>query len=70
MTDRVCQTAAMMVLEPIFEADLPSEQYAYRQNRNAHDAVREVHGLLDSGHRDVVDADLAATYDTIPHVEL
>ena len=62
--------AAMLVLEPIFEADMPSEQYAYRQNRNAHSAVREVHGLLVGGHRDVVDADLSGYFDTIPHVEL
>src|ERR1035441_10155671 len=70
LADRVCQMAAMLVLEPIFEADMPSEQYAYRQNRNAHSAVREVHGLLVGGHRDVVDADLSGYYDTIPHVEL
>lgn len=62
--------AAMLVLEAIFEADMPSEQYAYRQNRNAHNAVREVHRLLVSGHNDVVDADLSGYYDTIPHVEL
>ncbi len=70
LTDRVCQMAAMLVLEPIFEADMPSEQYAYRQNRNAHSAVRKVHGLLVGGHRDVVDADLSGYYDTIPHLEL
>ena len=70
LTDRVCQTAAMLVLEPIFESDMPSEQCAYRQNRNAQSAVREVHGLLVSGHKDVVDADLSGYYDTIPHVEL
>ena len=60
----------MLVLEPIFEADLPPEQYAYRQNRSAQDAVRRVHWLLDRGHTDVVDADLTGYYDTIPHVEL
>jgi len=70
LADRVCQMAAMLVLGPIFEADMPSEQYAYRQHRNAHDAVREVHRLLVSGHKDVVDADLSGYYDTIPHVEL
>jgi group II intron reverse transcriptase/maturase len=70
LMDRVCQTGAMLVLEPIFEADMPSEQYAYRQNRNAQSAVREVHGLLVSGHKNVVDADLSGYYDTIPHVEL
>ena len=43
--DRVCMTAAMLVLEPIFDADLPSEQYAYRSGRNAHQAVAEVGDL-------------------------
>ena len=70
LAERVCQTAAMLVLEPIFEVDLPPEQHAYRQNRNAQSAVREVHGLLVSGYRDVVDADLSGYFDTIPHVEL
>src|SRR5215218_5172496 len=52
-------TAAMLVLEPIFEADLPPEQYAYRPGRNAQQAVVEVGALLDQGHPEVVDADLA-----------
>jgi len=68
--DRVCMTAAMLVLGPIFEADLPAEQYAYRDGRSALNAVVEVHRLLESGHRDVVDADLSAYYDSIPHAEL
>jgi group II intron reverse transcriptase/maturase len=70
LADRVCQMATMLVLEPIFEADMPSEQYAYRQNRNAQDAVRRVHWLVTGGHRNVVDADLAGYFDTIPHAEL
>ena len=57
--DRVCMTAAMLVLEPIFEADLPSELHAYRPERNAQQAVVEVEELLFRGHPDVVDADLA-----------
>src|SRR6266478_826182 len=57
--DRVCMTAAMLVLEPIFEADLPPEQYAYRPGRNAQQAVVEVGALLDHGHPEVIDADLA-----------
>ena len=52
-------TAAMLVLEPIFEADLPSELYAYRPGRNAQQAVVEVEELLFRGHPKVVDADLA-----------
>jgi len=55
----VCMTAAMLVLEPIFEADLPPEQYAYRPGRNAQQAVIEVEETLFRGHPDVVDADLA-----------
>ncbi|MCP5120683.1 MAG: group II intron reverse transcriptase/maturase [bacterium] len=68
--DRVVQTAAMLVLEPIFEADFSPEQYAYRRGRSALDAVRHVHSLLNSGHTEVVDADLAGYFDTIPHAEL
>ena len=49
-------TAAMLVLEPIFEADLPPEQHAYRPGRSAHDAVRRVHALVNTGHREVIDA--------------
>ena len=50
LRDRVCMTAAMLVLEPIFEADLPPEQYAYRPGRNAQQAVVEVEELLFRGH--------------------
>ena len=63
-------TAAMLVLEPIFEADLPQEQYAYRRGRNAQQAVVEVEGLLFRGHPEVVDADLADYFGSIPHAEL
>jgi hypothetical protein len=59
LRDRVCMTAAMLVLEPIFEADLPPEQYAYRPGRNAQQAVVEVEAQLFRGHPEVVDADLA-----------
>ena len=68
--DRVVQTAAVVVLQPIFEADLPSEQYGYRPGRSGLDAVREVHTLVNSGHREVVDADLSGYFDSIPHAEL
>ena len=63
-------TAAMLVLEPIFEADLPSELYAYRPGRNAQQAVVEVEELLFRGHPEVVDADLADYFGSIPHAEL
>ena len=68
--DRVVQMAAVIVLEAVFEADLTEEQYAYRPQRSAHEAVREVHGLLNRGYTEVVDADLSSYFDTIPHHEL
>ena len=58
------------LLEPIFEADLPPEQYAYRPGRNAQQAVIEVEELLFRGHREVVDADLADYFGSIPHSDL
>jgi len=68
--DRVAQTAAVLVLEPIFEADLQPEQYAYRANRSALDAVKQVHRLINVGHQEIVDADLSSYFDTVPHAEL
>ncbi len=70
LRDRVCMTAAMPVLDPIFEADLPPEQYAYRPGRNAQQAVIEVEETLFRGHPEVVDADLADYFGSIPHAEL
>jgi len=68
--DRVVQMAMVVVLESIFEADLPPEQYAYRPGRSAHDALRRVHALVNSGYTEVVDADLSGYFDSIPHPEL
>ncbi len=70
LRDRTCMTAAMLVLEPIFEADLPQEQYAYRPGRNAQQAAEEVKNRLFCGHTDVVDADLSDYFGSIPHAEL
>ena len=70
LRDRVCMTAAMLVLEPIFEADLPPELYAYRTGRNAQQAVVEVGAQVFRGHPEVVDADLADYFGSIPHAEL
>ena len=68
--DRVVQTAAKLVLEPIFEADFEDNAYGYRPARGAVDAVKEVHRHLCRGYTDVVDADLSKYFDTIPHAEL
>src|ERR1700726_450514 len=68
--DRVVQTAAKLLLEPIFEADFDPNAYGYRPKRSAQDAIRKVHELLREGYTDVVDADLSKYFDTIPHREL
>ena len=68
--DRVAQTAALLVLEPIFEADLLPEQYAYRADRSALDAVQHVHKLINTGHGQIVDADLSSYFESVPHAEL
>ena len=68
--DRVAQTSAMLVLAPIFEADLQPEQYGYRPERSAQDAVKRIHRLLNKGHNEVVDGDLSNYFGEIPHAEL
>src|SRR5918997_2130914 len=68
--DRVVQTAAKMVLEPIFEADFEDSAYGYRPRRGAVDAVKETHRLICRGYTDVVDADVSHYFDTIPHADL
>lgn len=68
--DRVAQTAAKLVLEPIFEADFEDCAYGYRPKRSPQDAVKEVHRRLCEGYTDVVDADLSKFFDTIPHSAL
>jgi RNA-directed DNA polymerase len=68
--DRVVQTAAKLLIEPIFEADFEPNAYGYRPKRSAQDAIQEVHELLCEGYTDVVDADLSKYFDTIPHSEL
>jgi group II intron reverse transcriptase/maturase len=68
--DRTVETAAVLVLEPIYEADLQPEQYACRRDRSALDAVKHVHKLINTGHGEIVDADLSGYFDSIPHAEL
>jgi RNA-directed DNA polymerase len=68
--DRVVQTAAKLVLEPIFEADFEDSAHGYRPNRGGGQAVKEVHRLICRGFTDVVDADLSGYFDSIPHSDL
>ena len=68
--DRVAQTAAKLVLEPIFEADFEDTAYGYRPKRSGADAISRVHQHILSGRRHVVDADLSKYFDTIPHRDL
>ena len=68
--DRVVMTAAVVVLEPIFEVDLPAEQHGYRPNLSAHTAVREVHRLINTGHTQVIEADLSGYLDVASYCPL
>src|SRR3954451_13851510 len=68
--DRVVQSAAKLVLEPIFEADFEDNAYGYRPGRGGADAIKEVHRLVCRGYTGVVDVDLSRYFDTIPHRDL
>jgi RNA-directed DNA polymerase len=68
--DRVVQTAALLILRPIFEADLEPTAYGYRPGRSALEAVQEVHRALCAGHTEVIDADVSKYFDTVPHADL
>ena len=68
--DRVAQMAALLILEPIFEADFQDCSYGFRPGRSAHDALKEIHKNLKQGRNAVYDADLSAYFDTIPHDKL
>jgi RNA-directed DNA polymerase len=65
--DRIVQTAALLVLEPIFEADFLDCSYGFRPGRNAHQAIDAIHQHVSTGFREVYDADLKSYFDTIPH---
>src|SRR5215212_3752495 len=68
--DRVVQTAAKLVLEPIFEADLDPAAFGYRPKRGGTDAIKEVHALLCRGHTEVLDRDRPRYFDSIAHRDL
>ncbi|MGH2576466.1 MAG: group II intron reverse transcriptase/maturase [Actinomycetota bacterium] len=68
--DRVVQTAMLLLLEPIFEADFLDCSHGFRPGRSAQDAVEEVHANLRAGYTDVYDADLQGYFDSIPHDKL
>ena len=68
--DRVVQTAVVLLLLPIFEADFHENSYAYRPKRRAQQAIDAIKVALLSGRREVVDADLSGYFDTIPHAGL
>ena len=68
--DRVVQTAAVILLQPIFEADMSESSYAYRPRRNARQAMAQITSAILRGHTEILDADLSAYFDTIPHGRL
>lgn len=68
--DRVVQTAVLLILEPIFEADFEDCSYGFRPERSAHQALEKIREHLGAGYREVYDADLRSYFDTIPHDKL
>ena len=68
--DRVVQTAAKLVLEPIFESDFDPDSYGFRPKRDAHQALDAIEDALDRGMYWIIDADIASYFDTIPHDHL
>lgn len=68
--DRVVQTAVLLLLEPIFDADFLDCSYGFRPGRSAHGAIEEVHANLRMGYTEVYDADLQGYFDSIPHDKL
>ncbi|HXV81609.1 MAG TPA: group II intron reverse transcriptase/maturase [Candidatus Binatia bacterium] len=68
--DRVVQTACLLILEPIFEADFEGCSYGFRPGRNAHQALEEIRGQIRAGYQAVYDADLKSYFDSIPHERL
>jgi len=68
--DRVVQMAALLILEPIFEADFEDCSYGFRPGRSAHQALEEIRGHVKAGYQAVYDADLEGYFDSIPHDKL
>jgi len=68
--DRIVQTAFLLILEPIFEADFADSSYGFRPERSAHDAVREIYKYLNWGCTEVYDVDLEKFFDTVDHSKL
>jgi RNA-directed DNA polymerase len=68
--DRIVQTATLLILEPIFEADFLDCSYGFRPGRSAHQALAEIRGHLQAGYQAVYDADLKGYFDSIPHDKL
>lgn len=68
--DRIVQTAFLLVLEPIFEADFSASSFGFRPEKSAHDAVREIYKYLNWGCVEVYDVDLEKYFDTVDHAKL
>ena len=68
--DRIVQTAFLLILEPIFEADFADSSYGFRPEKSAHDAVREIYKFLNWGCTEVYDVDLEKYFDTVDHSKL
>src|SRR5712692_8371654 len=69
--DKVAQRAVAMVLEAVYEKDFKSCSYGFRPGRSAHQALRQLSGVITVRRQHwVLEVDIRKYFDSIPHSHL
>ena len=61
------QQAIAQVLTPIFDPGFSNNSFGFRPHRNGQQAVKQVHRIIQKGHRIAVDVDLSKFFDRVNH---